>query len=164
MREITTDEFSKIFKMIGRDDILIAAEKDGRQNAMTAGWGGFGVMWGKDVVFVVIRPSRYTKEFIDAGEHFSIAYMGENKKLMGYMGTVSGRSEDKIKTAGLTPIEGEAAPCFKEAKANIICRKLYAQEMRPECFTDGGAIDERWYPAHDYHTLYVGEIEKIIAE
>ena len=166
MKEIATAEWNaNHFTMIGKDDVLVAAERNGKVNAMTAGWGGLGVMWGKDVVFIVIRPSRYTKEFVDAGERFSVVHMGsDSKKLMTYMGTVSGRDEDKIAHEGLTLIPGEASPCFYEANVNIICKKLYAQEMRPDCMTDDGSIDERWYPAHDYHTLYIGEIEKILVK
>ncbi len=163
MKEITPAQWTENpFTMIGKDDVLIAACKDGKANAMTAGWGGIGVMWGKDVVFVVIRPSRFTKKFVDEGEYFSVAYMGSDKKsLMAYMGTVSGRDEDKIAHEGLTVMKGQPAPCFMEAQINIVCKKLYAQELREDCLTDDGSIDKRWYPEHDYHTLYIGEIEKI---
>ena len=121
MKEIATAEWNaNPFTMIGKDDVLVAAERNGKVNAMTAGWGGLGVMWGKDVVFIVIRPSRYTKEFVDAGERFSVVHMGsDSKKLMTYMGTVSGRDEDKIAHEGLTLIPGEASPCFYEANVNI---------------------------------------------
>ena len=66
--------------------MLITAEKDGKANTMTAGWGGLGVMWGKDVAFIVIRESRFTKEFVDGSEHFSLTFFGEGyKKELGYL-------------------------------------------------------------------------------
>jgi len=34
-------------------------------NTITASWGGFGVLWGKNVAFIFIRPQRYTKEFVE---------------------------------------------------------------------------------------------------
>ena len=65
-KKITTEDLSlNPFKRIAKDWMLITAEKDGKANTMTAGWGGLGVMWGKDVAFIVIRESRFTKEFVD---------------------------------------------------------------------------------------------------
>ena len=40
------------------------------------------------------------------------------------------------------------------------CKKLYAQEMKEECFIDKES-DTRWYEAKDYHTMYVVEIDSI---
>ena len=35
---------------------------------MTASWGGLGVLWGKPVAFIFLRPTRYTKEFVDKAD------------------------------------------------------------------------------------------------
>ena len=76
------------FTMIGRDWLLVAASKDGKSNAMTASWGGVGVMWGKPVVYVVVRPQRYTKTFLDSAERFSVSVFPEElRSMMNYMGT-----------------------------------------------------------------------------
>ena len=150
------------FQSIGKDWMLVTAESEGRVNAMTDSWGGLGVMWGKNVAFVVIRPQRYTKEFIDMTDHFSLAFMDESyRKTLNYFGTVSGRDEDKVKISGLTVIHEEKTPCFAEAKTILICRKLYAQEYAPECFLDKEP-DQKWYPDKDYHTLYIAEIVKAL--
>ena len=45
-----------VFTLIGKDWLVVCGEKDGRANAMTASWGGMGVLWGKPVVFIFIRP------------------------------------------------------------------------------------------------------------
>lgn len=164
-KEISTENLSlNPFKRIGQDWMLITAEKDGKANTMTAGWGGLGVMWGKDVVFVVIRESRFTKEFVDGTDHFSLTFFDEGyKKELGYLGSVSGRDEDKIAKSGLTLVP-DAAPYFKEGNLALVCRKLYAMDMGPEGFTIGPELDEKWYADKDYHTLYVGEIEKAITK
>lgn len=48
-KEINTDEFSfSPFKVIGKDWMLITAQKDNKVNTMTASWGGLGVMWGEE--------------------------------------------------------------------------------------------------------------------
>ena len=52
------------FSLIGEDWMLVAASDGSRVNAMTASWGGMGILWNKKVAFVFIRPQRYTKELI----------------------------------------------------------------------------------------------------
>ena len=97
--------------------MLITAEKENKVNTMTASWGGLGVMWGKNVVYVVIRPQRYTKEFIDFSTKFSLSFFSsEYKETLTYLGKVSGRDEDKIKNSKLTVIKRNDVPIFEEAK------------------------------------------------
>ncbi|MDY5577710.1 MAG: flavin reductase [Lachnospiraceae bacterium] len=151
-----------VFDRIGKQWMLVGAMKDGKSNAMTASWGGMGVMWGKNVVFVFVRETRYTKEFIDNGETFSLSFFDESRRgMLNYMGTVSGREEDKIAKAQLTVKEESQAPVFEEAELTLVCRKMYAQEMKEECFTDKEAV-EKWYKDGNYHTMYVAEILDIL--
>ena len=103
----------------------------------------------------------YTKEFVDASSHFSLSVLGEeHRKALNYFGTVSGRDEDKIAKSGLKLCYQEDVPCFQDANTVFLCRKLYAQPLKPECFTDA-ADDAKWYPEKDYHTMYIAEIEGI---
>ena len=164
-KEIQPEQFDKnVFQMIGKDWMLVTAEKDGKVNTMTASWGGASVMWGKNVAFVVIRPQRYTKEFIDASDTFSLSILDNSyRKTLNYLGTVSGRDEDKIQKSGLTVEHSGNTPYFKEANTVLLLKKLYHQEMSPDCFIDKSLI-EKWYPNADYHTLYVAEIEKILIQ
>lgn len=152
-----------VFELIGRDWLVVCGEKkDGTANAMTASWGGMGVLWGKPVAFIFIRPQRYTKEFVDEAESFTLSVLdGSYRKVLNYLGTVSGRDEAKIEKAGLTPLSEGGVTYFAEARLAMVCRKLYAQEMKPECFLER-ASDEKWYPDKDYHTMYVAEIEKVL--
>ena len=163
--EIKPEEFNQNpFKFIGKDCLLITAEKDGEVNTMTAGWGGLGVMWKRNVVYVVIRPQRYTKEFVDNSDTFSLtSFGGDNKKMLNYLGTISGRDEDKIKKSGLTIIRDDCIPYFEEATCVIFCRKLFAQDYKPESFIEKEIIDE-CYPISDFHTLYIAEITKILVK
>lgn len=161
-KEISTKQLQEnAFDLIGNKWMLVSARKeDGSVNAMTASWGGLGVMWGKDVAFVVIRPQRYTKEFVDEGEEFTLTFFGsEHKKMLGYMGSVSGRDEDKMTKSGLTVV-GEV-PYYEECEMAIVCKKLFAQEWKEESWLDKEII-EKWYPNKDYHTLYIAEIEKVL--
>ncbi len=150
------------FRLIGKEWALITAERDGAPNTMTASWGGLGVLWGKNVAFIFIRPQRYTKEFVDGSDGFSLTFFPEEyRKKLSYLGTVSGRDEDKIKTAGLTVLHRDGIPYFEESRLAVFCKKLYAQPMRPDCFT-APEQDAQWYPEKDYHTLYVGEITAVL--
>lgn len=163
MKEISHDHFNEnSFNMIGKDWLLITAEKDGRVNTMTASWGGLGIMWNKKVAYIFIRPQRYTKEFVDSADRLSISVLPNSyRKELGYLGRVSGRDEDKISNANLTVKQYEDVPYFDEARLTLICKKLYAQALKEECFIDKGIIDQ-WYPERDYHIMYVVEVEKIL--
>lgn len=165
-RQITPEEFKgNPFTMIGSDCMLICArKKDGSVNAMTAAWGGLGVMWGLNVAYAVIRPQRFTKEFVDGSDGFSLTFFEKgNERMMSYMGSVSGRDEDKIKNKGLIVLQDGNIPYFEQAKTVLICKKLYAQDMKADCFIVHEP-DEKWYPAKDYHTLYIAEIKKILVK
>lgn len=161
--EIKPEELNKSpFQLIGKDWMLVTAEKDSKVNTMTASWGGFGVMWGKNVAHIVLRPQRFTKEFVDSSDTFSLTFFDENfRKQLSYLGTVSGRDEDKLSKCNLTVEHSDNTPYFEEAKLVIICKKLYAQDFKPECFI-ANDLDEKWYPEKDYHTLYIAEVEKVL--
>ena len=163
MTEITCEALNEnAFQMIGKDWLLLTAKKDGKVNTMTASWGGVGVMWGKQVAFLFIRPQRYTKEFVDAAAEMSISVLPEAyRNELNYFGTVSGRDEDKIAKSGLGIAEENGVPYFADARLAFICKKLYAQPLEADCFIDKSNI-ERWYPGNDFHTMYVVEIEKVL--
>lgn len=148
-----------VFSLIGDRWMLVAAtDKSGRTNAMTASWGGMGVLWGKKVAFVFIRPQRYTKRFVDEAEKFTLSFFDDSyKKMLGYMGKVSGKDEDKIAKSGLTVTDRNGAPVFKEASLTLVCRKMYRDTLKEENFIDKSNI-EKWYPQKDYHDVYVAEI------
>lgn len=148
-----------VFSLIGDRWMLVAAtDKSGRTNAMTASWGGMGVLWGKKVAFVFIRPQRYTKRFVDEAEKFTLSFFDDSyKKMLGYMGKISGKDEDKIAKSGLTVTDRNGAPVFKEASLTLVCRKMYRDTLKEENLIDKSII-EKWYPQKDYHDVYVAEI------
>lgn len=152
------------FTLIGDDWMLITAEKEGKTNTMTAAWGGLGIMWGKQVAYIVIRNSRYTKEFVDAADTFSLSFFDEEyKSALKYLGTVSGRDEDKITNAKLTVLHNNNTPYFEEAGIVLICRKMFAQDVSKENFLSPD-IDQTWYKDSDYHVLYIAEITDVLAK
>lgn len=162
-KEIKPEELNRSpFQLIGKDWMLITSEKDNAVNTMTASWGGLGVMWNKNVAYIAIRPQRYTKEFVDHSDTFSLTFFNESfKKQLSYLGCVSGRDEDKILRSNLTIIHADNTPYFEEANCALICKKLYAQDFNPECFI-AKEIDKETYPEKDYHTLYIAEVIKVL--
>lgn len=146
------------FTLISKDWLLITAKKnDGSINTMTASWGGVGVIWNKNVATIYIRPQRYTKEFVDESDYFTLTFFDGYKKELGVLGSVSGRKRNKIEEVGFTVMDIEGQPTFEEGKLVLVCKKLYRDSIKPECFIEEG-IDEKVYPLKDYHDLYIGEI------
>lgn len=164
IKELSATEFTgNVFERIGKQWMLISAGDEVSVNAMTASWGGMGVLWNKNVVYIFVRPQRYTKTLIDTHDHFAISfYPEEMRKMLAYMGKASGAKEDKIAHEGLHVIQ-DLAPYFEEAESTLICRKLFSQTIDPEGFYDGN-LDRMNYPEKDYHILYVGEIEKVLVK
>ena len=153
-----------VFSLIGDRWMLITAGTPDHCNTMTASWGGIGVMWGKNVAVTVIRPQRYTKEFVESHDCFTLSfYPEEYKKALSLCGSKSGREIDKAEETGLIPVFDQAAPYFEQASLVLVCKKLYAQPMDPAGFVDK-ALDSRWYPDKDYHKMFVGEVIKVLVK
>jgi flavin reductase (DIM6/NTAB) family NADH-FMN oxidoreductase RutF len=161
--EIKPEEIRKnTFELIGRDWMLVTAKKDNKVNTMTASWGGLGILWNKPVSYVFIRPQRFTKEFVDDSDTFSLSFLASKyKKELSYLGSVSGRDEDKISKSNLTLEYSDNTPYFGESNLIIVCKKLYSQDFKPECFIEN-EIDEKNYSNKDYHTMYISEIKKVL--
>ena len=137
------------FNLIGGEWMLVTAgnERTGC-NTMTASWGHLGCLWGHNdpTAVIYLRPSRHTKKFVDEEEFFTLCVMDKSfKKQMAYLGNVSGR--DSV--------------YFKEAKLVLVCKKLYQSELQENGFLYQDTIDAN-YPLRDFHTMYVGKIEKIL--
>lgn len=161
--EIKANDIERnVFTQIGNEYMLITAKKDDKINTMTASWGGLGVMWNKNVAYIVVRPQRYTREFIDYSDSFSLCFFnGEIKDKLAYLGTVSGRDEDKISKSELTPVCDNDIPYFEEANYVLFCKKMFSTEFKEENFIDKELINKN-YPNRDYHTLYIAEITKVL--
>ena len=142
---------------------LLSAGNETAYNTMTISWGSFGVMWNKPVVSVVIRPQRYTKEFVDKLDLFTVSFFpGSYKKALQLLGTKSGSECDKITESGLTPFFIDGSVAFDEANMIFICKKLHGgQQLDASKFVDLN-IDSTMYPDKDYHYYYTGEAIKLL--
>lgn len=164
-REIKAEELQfNPFTKIGKEWMLVTAGDEKKHNTMTASWGSMGVMWGKNVVSAYLRPQRYTKEFVDASELFTLSFYSEDyRSALNVCGSKSGRDCDKEKEAGLTPYYVDGTTAFEEADMILVCRKMYSQPMGPEFFTEDW-IDGKWYADKDYHIMYMASVEKVLVK
>lgn len=157
--DITKESFNP-FEKISKEWFLVTAGNKESFNTMTASWGFMGVMWFKNCVTTVIRPQRYTREFMDNNEYFTLSFFDESQRdALKFCGANSGRNCDKMEKTGLIPVELDGCVGYEQAKMVLVCKKLYAQQMTPECFIDKDAL-EKTYPNKDYHIAYYGEIVK----
>ncbi len=151
------------FTKIGKEWALVTAGSKAKCNTMTVSWGGVGVIWNKNVVYIFVRDSRYTKEFIDQGEFFSLSFLDEKyRNALSYCGSHSGRGENKFEKAGLTPAFRHSIPYPDEANLVLLCRKMAAVPMEENVILDKSIINN-FYKDNDLHTMYVGEIIEAIA-
>lgn len=161
MKEINIRDIRKsAVEMISDGWGLVTAGSEEKFNTMTVSWGGLGEIWGKDAVFIFIRPQRYTYEFIEKEEFFTLSFYGEEfRNALKICGSQSGRNTDKIANAGLTPVFVDNTVSFEQAEYTLVCRKMASQFIDPKGFEDEAI--EKNYSAGDYHKVYIGEIVKV---
>ena len=142
------------------DAELLAAGDREKSIAMTIGWGGIGTLWGRTALTVYVAEKRYTKEFMDRSEYFTVmAFDVAHSNVLNYMGRQSGRDGDKAKALGLhTAYTENGTPYYTEAEMVIECRIMYAAPFDPQYFkSDAPKNMYRNFPA-GVHTMYIGEV------
>lgn len=157
-KQTDVTELSENFiKAISNEWMLIAAGDENKYNMMTASWGFVGEMWSKHCAIAAIRPSRYTKEFVDSCDTFTLSFYGDEAKstIHAVCGRQSGREIDKATACGLTPVFSDGGVYFDKARLVLVCKKLYTSKMEPEKIVDKSI--EKFYE-NDYHEFYIGEI------
>ena len=155
--EFTTDIFNQFDKKWA---LLTAGNKDS-YNTMTISWGSLGTLWSKPVATAYVRTSRYTHEFMNREEYFSISFFPEQyKNILGVLGSKSGRDMDKMNESGLTAKDLINSVTFEEAEVTLVCRKLFMQRLELENMPDD--IVKTYYEGDAPHDMYIGEIVTII--
>lgn len=145
--------------LFGEDWAALASGNKDSLNAMTIGWGQFGMLWGRPIVTVYVAPERYTNEFMQKNEYFTvIGFPKAKKEALTYIGSHSGRDGDKLKAAGLTPEFTDLGnPIFKEGNLAIECKIIYKESFKPELMDEKAkAFYERTKLSP--HVAYIGEV------
>jgi len=141
--------------------LLVSTDSNGRPNAMTIGWAQIGVIWGRWICTVLVRPSRYTFDCCNVTGDFTvnIPYPSQAKQV-AFCGSKSGRDHDKFAECGFTAVparSGEiASPYIAECGLCFECDAMHFSDMDPANTSED--VVEGCYPAGDYHRIYFGEI------
>jgi len=163
--EISQLQFNPMTMIANEWMLLTAGTKEGGYNAMTCSWGHLGSIWGhgggRPTAVCYVRPQRYTKEFLDREELYTLSFFTGYKKELAYIGSHSGREEDKLAACGLTPFFGEGYTGVEQARLTLVCRKLYRAPLVEEGFLHHETVEDN-YPQRDFHDLYIGEIVKVL--
>lgn len=165
-KEISAGELNmRPFHALDKEWALLAAGSESGFNAMTVSWGGVGTLWSLPVATVYVRPQRYTREFIERENVFTLNFFGGRcREELSYLGSHSGRDGDKLAvTPSVTATfeYGDSAPVFEQAGLALVCTKIYAGDIRPENFADA-ALCEAMYPERDYHRVFIGRVDKVL--
>lgn len=168
MKKISVSELEdNMFDAIGKEWMLVTAGTPEKFNMMTASWGGTGILWGKPVAFIFIRPERYTYEFIEKGDTLTLSFLGEaHRDIHKICGSQSGRDIDKVAASGLKPYVTENGNiAYEQARLILECKKLYADFIDADNFVDKLLIS-RWYEeGHGgFHKMYILEIQNVLVE
>ena len=157
-----TDLGENFIKNIADEWMLISAGNEDGYNMMTASWGFVGEMWGNDTVIAAVRPQRYTMEFIDKSDYFTLSFYGDKKDIHKVCGSLSGRDVNKTEMTGLTPVFSDDTVYFDEARLVIVCKKQYVAPLTENGFIDKQILD-KWYNG-DLHNMIFGKIEKVLVK
>ena len=162
-KDINVNEISKnAYQMIGKDWFLICAGDKEKSNCMTASWGQMGVLWNKPVFTCVIRPQRYTFEFVEKCENVAICFFDEEyRAALTFCGRNSGRDVDKLAATEFTPIFDNGTVYYKQARLVLICKKIYVTDIRENEFLDKTICDDA-YPLRDYHRAYTMQVTRVL--
>ena len=161
-QKISIEDVKNPVALFHKDWAALAAGNKDSMNAMTIGWGTIGVLWQRPIVTVYVAPERYTNEFMDRNDYFTVVAFPESKReALAYIGTHSGRDGDKLKAAGLTPEFTELGnPVFKEGNLAIECKIIYKEPFKKELFDDK-AQDLYQRIKISPHVTYIGEVVNV---
>lgn len=145
------------FEKFDKEWALVTAGTKDKFNTMTISWGSMGTLWFKPIITIYIRPDRYTFDFLESNDTFTVSFFSEDKRnILGMLGRTSGRDIDKVKESGLTPQYLDNGITWKEANKTYVCRKLYMDQMDKDKFPD---LALKCYREGDpAHYIIIGEV------
>ena len=138
--------------------LLTAGDKTGL-NTMTIGWCQLGRLWNLPVCTVYVRPERYTYQFMESHDYFTVSILPEEAKKVtaSAVRRRPGRGQgESVRPDG--PLGAGDAPSLTR-RSVLVCRKLYAQDMDPACVLGEGEILPFYTPGQGgWHRIYVGQV------
>lgn len=167
MKEIAFAERSyDVFKMFNEQWALVTAGTPGDFNTLTVAWGSLGTLWGREgkgrsIVTVYVSPARYSYEYLKKSDNFTVSFFPETyRKELIYLGSHSGRDEDKVANTSLTVVEANPGITFQEAELTFVCKKIYSDAFDADRTPED--IRQQVYNRIPAHHFFIGEIEKVL--
>lgn len=151
-------------KLFGDDWAIVAAGKEDNFNELTVSWGALGDAWWDNmpIAIIFVSATRYTQQYLESNDTFSInIFPVEYRKALAYIGSHSGRNEDKVKATGLkVEFTENITPVFPEARLILECRKIYSHNLDKSRFSESliGNYAQKKIQGVVPHTVYFGEI------
>ena len=151
-------------RMFGDDWAVVAAGTKDDFNELTVSWGALGDAWWDNmpIAIILVSATRYTHKYLEENETFSInVFPPSYRRQLAYIGSHSGRDEDKVAATGLkTDFSENGTPLFSEARLIIECRKVYAHDLDSSKFSESlaGNYAQKKFEGVVPHTVYFGEI------
>jgi len=144
--------------------LLVGMDRAGQPNPMTIGWMTAGVIWGKPILQVYVRPSRFTYSRLEEVGEFTVNVLPSLfAAALQHCGTASGRDGDKFSQTGLTPVPGRQvrAPVIEQGVIHYECRTVHKHDLDPQALA--AEISQAMYPNGDFHRVYYGEVLAVYA-
>lgn len=151
-------------KLFGNDWAVVASGTKEDFNELTVSWGALGDAWWDNmpIAIIFVSATRYTQSYLERNETFSISVFPEKyRKAVAYIGSHSGKNEDKIAATGLeVDFTERGTPIFPEARLIIECRKVYSHDLDRNRFSESltGNYAQKKFQGVVPHTVYFGEI------
>ena len=156
------EETLDVMKKMGL--LLVSVDTEGKPNTMTIGWGTVGIIWGKPIFVVLVRPSRYTYGLMEETEDFTVNVpTSDLADVVAFCGIESGRDHDKFTEKGLVAVPGRKvkSPIIEQCVIHYECKVVHKNDVLKDKLA--GDITRSSYPGGDFHTLYYGEILSVYA-
>ena len=145
------------FDKFNKEWALVTAGNKDSFNSMTISWGSMGTLWHKDIITIYIRPDRYTFDFLQNSDMFTISFYDEKyRDILTMFGRCSGRDINKVEKSGFNPVFMDDGITYSEANETIVLKKIYMEQLNKDlfnedilsCYKDNG-------PAH---YMIIGEV------
>ena len=161
-KEIKPEEMKgNPFFLLNERFMLVTSENGDIYNMATINWGGLGILWSRKVNMLFMRPSTLTSEFIENNDYYTVCFFDEKYlDLLRFIGHNSGRYANKMNLKGLTPVKQDGVVWYEEAKIVLVCKKMYADNIRPENIIDEKIMDRVYPDGGNFHRVYYGEVIK----
>ncbi len=153
-------QLSKTLNALRSPGLLLAStRRSGESNVMTIGWGTVGIVWGVPIFIVMVRPSRYTYQFIEDSHEYTVNVpTDEMRRWVAVCGSQSGRDINKFAAYDVATSPGQNVQAVTIDACPMVyeCRVVHWNDVIPANLAR--EFEERSYGGRDYHRVYFGQI------